>query len=157
MIAMERGEHRRAMSLHREALTLRTESADDWGVAASLIQLGIVAGSMRTDDTARQHLRRALRIAWENSVVPVVLEALIELTALATRDSDSEGADSALAAIAAHPALPGQLRPRLASLMMDAGIEPAWPDPTADDDRWAVREVDAMARAAISYVVEIPR
>jgi tetratricopeptide (TPR) repeat protein len=150
VIALERGEHRRAMALHREAMTLRSESNDTWGVATSLVQIGVVSRAMGADDAARRELTRALRIAWESSIVPVVLEALVELAALGVDATDDMGSESALTALAAHPVLPDHLRPRLERLMTAAGIEPAGAEPDAVSNHWATQAVDRLARDAMA-------
>jgi predicted ATPase/DNA-binding SARP family transcriptional activator len=150
VIALERGAHRRAMLLHREAMALRAESDDRWGLASSLVQMGVVSRAMGDSAAARRELVRALRIAWESSIVPVVLEALVELLSLERDGASLEHPDTALAALAAHPALPDRLRPRLESLMDAAGIEPAGPDPDATANRWAMRAVDELARQALA-------
>jgi predicted ATPase/DNA-binding SARP family transcriptional activator len=148
VIALEQGAHRRAMLLHREAMTLRTESNDTWGLATSMVQIGIVSRAMGAHDAARRELAGGLRIAWQSSVVPVVLEALVELTALGA-DDDAEGTEATLTALAAHPALPDHVRPRLEALMTSAGIEPAWADPAEGSNLWATRAIDELARKAI--------
>lgn len=150
IIALERGAHRRAMHLHREAMTFRAESNDRWGLASSLVQLGVVARAMGDDETARRELARGLRIAWESSVAPVVLEALVELTAMEMDGPHDGEIEVALAALAAHPALPGHLRPRLEALMVAAGVEPAWSEPGAESNRWATRTVDELAHRAMA-------
>ncbi len=150
IIALERGAHRRAMALHREAMTLRSESNDTWGVATSLVQIGAVTAAMGQGDAARRELTRALRIAWESSIVPVVLEALVELTALGVDGGEVETAELDLSALAAHPALPDHLRPRLEAVMAAAGIESAWSDPDIASNQWATQAVDRLARQAMA-------
>jgi DNA-binding SARP family transcriptional activator/predicted ATPase len=153
VIALERGAHRRAMSFHREAMTLRSESNDPWGVATSLVQIGVVSGAMGADADARRELTRALRIAWESSIVPVVLEALVELTALGIDAGKVDGGEPTLSALAAHPVLPDHLRPRLEGMMIAAGIEPVWAEPEMEANRWATQAVDRLARQAMAIEV----
>jgi predicted ATPase/DNA-binding SARP family transcriptional activator len=148
VIATQRGEHHRAQRLHREALTLREESDDRWGVAASLVQLGMVSRLMGANVAAREQLERALRMAWESSVVPVVLDALVELSALDIDNGNVERAETALSAIASHPALSGEVRDRVEALMRTLEMD----IPSADGasvDRWAVRTVDDLVLAVV--------
>ena len=153
IIAFEQGRYRRAMALHHEAKSLRSEINDTWGVATSLVQIGVVSRATGATDAARRELTRALRVAWESSIVPVVLEALVELAGLDIDMGTADDTEGTLAALAAHPVLPRHMRPRLEHLMALAGVEPAWPEPDAEDNRWATQAVDRLARRALAGVV----
>lgn len=143
MIAARDGNHERARRLYWESLTLRQDSHDQWGTAASLIQLGSESAVLDAPAEARVFLLRALRIAWESSVTPVVLDALVGLAILSIDGGDDADAVETLAAVLAHPATPEQLRSKV------SGLIPRHDPPInrdAQPDRWAVKVVDDIVR-----------
>lgn len=146
IMAMQHEDYGRARRLHIEALSLREESDDVWGVAASCIQLGRTSALMGNRAQAQRYLHRALGVAWESSIVPVMLEALMELTALDMERDAPDRAHEMLLAIARHPAVPEQVASRIAEI--DGSFDPA-PSPFIDvatEDRWAIRVVNDAAR-----------
>ena len=149
MIAAQRGDFERAKGLYNESLSLREYSHDRWGIAASMVQLGTVLREIGASRQANDVVLKALRIAWDSSVTPVVLDAFVELAALHLNAGDTAKAAEVLAAIVDHPATPGQLQERIAVLMREAGMER--PDPAIAEgrDRWAVRTVDDLARSLV--------
>ena len=141
--AMERAEYPRALRLHREALALREEVDDRWGVAMSQMQLGKVLARMGDGARARDHLTRALRIAWNVSILPIVLQAMSELAAIDLGDGPDKQARVTLAAIASHPATPRSVRARAAELAdEDAAARQG-------DPLWAARIVNDRARSLV--------
>jgi tetratricopeptide (TPR) repeat protein len=151
VIAMQRGDHQRAIRFHREALALSEGRNDQWGVAMSLVQLGRVQGLMH-DDRARQYLHQAVRIAWENSITPVVLEALSEVAALDIRAADPSQARTTLTAIARHPSVQGPVREHVLTLLRSLGEEDV--TPPAGEDRWAVHVVNDVAQSLLKDEAE---
>src|SRR5665811_955646 len=148
-IAAYRGDYDRAKRLLREALALRQESEDQWGVASSYVQLGSVARVVGSGQEARTFLVKALEIAWESSVTPMVLDALVELSSLFLDEGQDERASEILAAIAAHPAIHGHMRERIAEMSAGSKIQSGVPPDGASYDRWAVRAVDDLARSLV--------
>lgn len=147
MIAARDGHRERARRLYWESLTLRQDSHDQWGIAASLIQLGTESATLGAPAEARVFLLRALRIAWESSVTPVALDALVGLVALALDSGDDDGAVETLAAVLAHPAARGQLRQQVSSLIQRHSLPIA---PSDQPDRWAVKAVDGIVRRRLA-------
>ncbi len=143
MIAARDGNHERARRLYWESLTLRQDSHDQWGTAASLVQLGTESAALGAPAEARVFLLRAIRIAWESSVTPVVLDALVALTILGIDGGEDADAVETLAAVLAHPATPGQLRAKVSDLVQVHDLPIA---PVAHPDRWAVKVVDDIVR-----------
>jgi predicted ATPase/DNA-binding SARP family transcriptional activator len=146
MITSAEADHVRARRLFRESLALGQESGDQWGIAASLVQLGRESYHLADRDEARSNFLRAMRIAWNSSVSPVVLDALAGLSLLHIDEGNTALADDILAAVAAHPALTGQSRHMIAEL---------WGHPVSDlagtdsHDRWAVQAVNDLVRAML--------
>jgi tetratricopeptide (TPR) repeat protein len=150
MIASRRGDHERARQFYRESLSLREEGRDQWGIGASLVQLASETRALGDRAESRELYLAALRTAWNSSVRPVVLEALVGVSTLMIDEGDDPGADAILTQVVAHPATPGQLRNRIAALRPD--LEP-WSGSATGDGRpesWAVRAVDETARTLVS-------
>ncbi len=146
MIAARDGNHERARRLYWESLTFRQDTHDAWGTAASLVQLGTESAVLGAPAEATVFLTRALRIAWESSVTPVALDALVGLVAVALDAGIDPGAASTLAAVLSHPAAPGSLRSRISGLISRHQL-PIDPDP--QPDRWAVKVVDDIIRRTL--------
>ncbi len=146
MIAARDGNHERARRLYWDSLTLRQDSHDQWGTAASLVQLGTESAALGSPSEARVFLLRALRIAWESSVTPVVLDSLVGLMILAIDAGDESDIVPVLSAVLAHPAAHGQLRTGVIDLIgrYDLPITPG-----AEPDRWAVKVVDDLVRGML--------
>ena len=144
MIAARDGNHERARRLYWESLTLRQDSHDQWGTAASLIQLGTESAALGAPAEARVFLLRAMRIAWESSVTPVVLDALVGLASVAidAGDDDADAVET-FSAVLAHPATHGQLRSKVSNLIQRHGLPIT---PNAQPDRWAVKVIDDIVR-----------
>ncbi len=141
MIAASQGQHTRAQRLFRESLALRQDSLDQWGIAASLVQLAEEAAIVGTPQEAQRLYLRALTVAWDSTVTPVVLEALGGLAFLKLGAGDDYEADDLLAAVIAHPAIPGQLRERIATL------RPTLSAPAPGElDQWAIETVNDLTR-----------
>jgi tetratricopeptide (TPR) repeat protein len=128
-IALARGDHQRAARLFREALALREEVGDRWGVAMARVHLGRVFAARREHDRARDHLLRALRIAWSLSITPIVVEALAELASLNLSEGDTHRAREILAAVIDHPAAPKPVRERARTLMGEENVNTGPRDP----------------------------
>jgi predicted ATPase/DNA-binding SARP family transcriptional activator len=147
MITSAEKDHIRARRLFRESLVLGQESGDQWGIAASFVQLGRESYHLADRDEARSDFLRALRIAWNSSVSPVVLDALAGISMLYLDEGDFARADEILTAVAAHPALTGQSRILIAEL---------WGRPVSDlsgtesHDRWAVQAVNDLVRTLLA-------
>lgn len=145
VMATHAGDARRAFSLHREALAMREALGDLWGVATSLVQLGMVSGLAGDRSTAEQYLRRALRLAWESLILPVVLETLVELAAI---DQDHRSARTTLLAVSRHPSVQEPVRARCESLLTSLGDSSGPVPGTHGDDVWAIHTVARLARSA---------
>jgi len=89
-------------------------------------------------------LLRAMRIAWESSVMPVVLDALVGLASVAidAGDDDADAVET-FSAVLAHPATHGQLRSKVSNLIQRHGLPIT---PNAQPDRWAVKVIDDIVR-----------
>jgi hypothetical protein len=149
MIAARNGDHERARRWYRESLALRQDSHDQWGIAASLVQLGTGCRALGEPQEAKAMYLKALRIAWDSSVTPVVLDALAGMSELLIDEGDEAQAQEMLAAIAAHPAVPGQLQERIAELRKEPVLSGLAPTKTVTYDRWAVEAVDDIARSLV--------
>jgi predicted ATPase/Flp pilus assembly protein TadD len=153
LIAMQRGDYQRALRLHREALALSEARNDQWGVAMSLVQLGRVHGLMEDDVRASEHLHQAVRIAWENSIAPVVLEALSEVAAMDIRGGNHERARTILTAIARHPSVQNPVREHVLGLLQALDEDDNPVSNVATGDRWAVRIVNDVAQSLLLEAV----
>ncbi|HYI25153.1 MAG TPA: tetratricopeptide repeat protein [Thermomicrobiales bacterium] len=149
MIAAHRGDHLRAQSLFRESLALREAGHDQWGIGASLVQLANETRELGDLEEARTHYLAALRIAWNSSVWPVVLEAMVGLATLLFDRGQVDEADAILAPIASHPSAPGQVRSRIDDLRPNLDQWPERPEPGRNADAWAAQAVNTLARALI--------
>lgn len=149
LIATRAGDYDRANRLHHESLTLRQQCDDRWGVAASLVQLGVVARLVGSRQESRALLVKALGIAWNSSVAPVVLEALVELSALSIEDGEVARARDILVAITAHPAVHGGVQGRVVELMNSAEFLGPATASSDRDNRWAIEVVDDFARSLV--------
>ena len=149
MIAARGGDHERAKALYRESLSLREYSLDRWGIAASMVQLATELRETGAPAEARETVMEALRIAWDSSVTPVVLDALVELAALQLEAGEIEDAAELLAAIADHPSTPSQVQQRVDALARGAGITPPERRLINASERWVCRAVDDLARALV--------
>lgn len=149
VIAARDGDFTRANRLHHEALTLREEMDDRWGVAASLVQLGFVARSVGSSQDATIRVKRALDIAWNSSVTPVVLDALVEHAAIALEGDDVERVKEILTAVCRHPAVQGQTLKRVTHMMRDLDLTATTTAQGAQEARWAVQAVNDLARSLV--------
>lgn len=149
VIAMNRGEFRRAMRLHQETLALREESEDRYGVTASLVQIGIVSRLMNRETAAREHLVKALDVAWQSAIVPGLLHALVELATLDGQDDDRDHAETLFTAIFCHPALHVEVQNQVEEQMRSLGLDPSDSLCSPDMDSWAVRTVENAARSLV--------
>jgi predicted ATPase len=148
-IATERGDLSHARRMHHEALALRQESDDRWGVASSHAQLGTVARLANSAQEAREHFVTALRMAWDSSITPVVLETLVELSALDIDEGDLARASDTLAVVAAHPATNGSVQERIADLTGTDLLDQETLVTRMSGNRWAVQAVDDLVRALL--------
>jgi predicted ATPase/DNA-binding SARP family transcriptional activator len=144
MIAASNGEHERARRLYQESLARRQDSHDQWGIAASLVQLGTESRILGLSQEARTLYLKALKTAWDSSVTPMVLEALIGLASLLVEDGEMEKAEAWLSKIASHPALPDHLYRQVLEMR---GERPS--EVPATHDRWAVEAVNDVAKALV--------
>jgi tetratricopeptide (TPR) repeat protein len=147
MIAARDGHHERARRLYSESLALRQDSHDRWGTAISLVHLGAESRELGNLEEAKTLLLRALRIAWESSIPPAVLDALLGLATLALENGDTAGAMAILAAVEAHPASHGQLQDDLAAIIERHSLPI---DPVSQPDRWAIGAVDDVVRSLLA-------
>ena len=141
------GEYDEATHEHNLSLDLRRATNDEWGIAVSLIQLGRLARRSGVSDTAERDLLAALRIAIDGSVLPIALEAMLELAALAADDGRHGQASKILAAILAHPALNRSMRDVAERQVTDlsTGNRAPMADPTPE----TVLSVEELARALL--------
>jgi predicted ATPase/DNA-binding SARP family transcriptional activator len=136
---------------HRASLALRRADGDQWGISVSLIQLGGLARQTGARDEAEGCLLIALRIAMEARVLPVALEALIELAALAADEGRPDRARAILAPVIAHPALNHSGRDHAERLFAEVDRQiPAGAGPTLSGQRPdAALTVEALADALL--------
>jgi predicted ATPase/DNA-binding SARP family transcriptional activator len=146
-IASHRGEHARAQQLFHESLALREAGGDQWGIGMSLIRLAAETRLLGDGDAARAHYLSALRISWNSSVWPLVLEALVGLASFLLDAGRAEEADAILAPVAKHPSTPGSLSVRIEELRPDLDGWSGWPQPGLPADAWATEAVSGIARA----------
>ena len=141
MIASRSGDHERARRFYRESLALRQDSHDQWGIAASLVQLGAESRSLGQLQESRALFLKAMRIAWDSSVTPVVLDALTGLASVLIDEGNVPDAEAILDAVSAHPAIHGQLQAQIDELSVVAAGRR-----DVSLDRGAVETVNAITR-----------
>jgi predicted ATPase/DNA-binding SARP family transcriptional activator len=119
LVALARGEPSCAADRFRESLTLRAKSNARHGIAEAELGLG---RALAASDPAqsRAHLDAALSSAMEAQAAPVVLEALMELSATSTA-VHQPALRRALALIQAHPAASCATRDRAAAKLATLG------------------------------------
>jgi tetratricopeptide (TPR) repeat protein len=152
LIETRRDDHARAQGYYRESLALREAGHDQWGIGASLVQLAAATRALGDREEARHLYLAALRIAWESSVRPVVLETLVGLATLLIEDGKESEADPILAPVAVHPSTPGQLRQRILQVRPGIGEWPGSPARAGVREPWAERAVDDLVRRMLDEV-----
>ena len=119
IFASQAGDDDEATREHQASLELRRATNDEWGIAVSLIQLGRLARLRGASNNAEADLLAALRITIEGNVLPIALEALVELAAFPTGEGLQERAVQILSVILAHPALNQRDRKSAEELLAD--------------------------------------
>jgi predicted ATPase/DNA-binding SARP family transcriptional activator len=123
-----------------EALAIRQEIRHVWGIAETLIELGIVARESGDSALAVAHLRDGLRIAEEIHALPAILRALVEIAEVLASAGDTQRADHLLIDILRHPGADSQIRSRARELLgsaadavlMNVAIAPGQPEDIID-------------------------
>jgi predicted ATPase/DNA-binding SARP family transcriptional activator len=152
VVAARLGRYEDAARQHRASLALRRAADDQWLIAASLIQLGGLARLTGACDEAERCLLTALRIAMEGGVLPVALQALVELAALALDAGRPDRAGAVLAPVLAHPALDRGLRDQAERLVAEVDrLGPDGPGTTVPGQGAdAAMTVEALAHALLN-------
>jgi predicted ATPase/DNA-binding SARP family transcriptional activator len=145
LIASSQGEHTRSQRLFRESLALRQDSHDQWGIAASLVQLAAEARNVGSPLEAQRLYLRALQVAWESTVTPMVLDAMVGLATLKLDADEIDEAEDLLGAVVAHPAIPAELRSRITTLRPDLA-----PPNSGDHGLWAIESVNDLAKQLLA-------
>lgn len=155
-VAAHRGEYAEAERLHRASLALRRETEDQWGVASSLVHLGNAARLAGKAREAEASLLEALRTALEGEVMPVALEAMVELATLKASGGEDEPARRILTSVANHAAAPRWLRERAERLWAGIAPAPATIMDGADAGRPAETTVEELAASLLREVPSRP-
>jgi hypothetical protein len=129
---------------------LRRESEDQWGIASSLVHLGIVTRCAGDLDTAQTLLMEALHVAREAWVLPVVLEGFVELAAVLAAKGQSIQAGEMLATVLHDSAASHQIRERSEELLVELEHDLSDFDRIELHERAASTTVDMLAKSLLS-------
>lgn len=115
-VAHAQEEYINARRLFRESLAICEEIGYRWGVASSLNYLGKASCASGAYRESRGYFCRALQTATEIEGAPLILDILVEWTALLARVGKEEKALELLAFVSAHPASTEETKERVARL-----------------------------------------
>lgn len=123
IVAVSTGAYSKAEQLHRQSLALRRELDDSWGVASSLIQLSITFRLRRMLPKAMGYLLEAVRVANDAQVLPIVLEALVEVATVLMAQGDRRTAISILVAARDHASATNEVREKTTRMLSNLSAE----------------------------------
>ena len=105
LFAVGAGEYERARRLLGSSLELRRASEDRWGIASTLIALATVSRLLGDHREFQRATIAALDEAENATIVPLVLDAVVEVATLLADRGQSEASDRLLVVVIGHPAL----------------------------------------------------
>jgi len=135
--------------LYAEALRLRRELGDDWGIVVALDNLGAVACEMGEYATACAHYAEALALAQSIHATRMMVEVLAGLGRLAAREGQPTRAVELLAFALGHPAMGSEAREPAARALADLETQMPRAEFDAAVERGRTLELEALVSQAL--------
>jgi predicted ATPase len=115
----QRGDYATAQGYYRKAMTVSQEIGYQLNVAINLANMGNAAVALDDDTAAARYYREAMHKALEIGVIPYALDDLVGLAGVMARAGRAERALELLGLALHHPAIWGETRSTIESLLTD--------------------------------------
>ncbi len=122
-VCMALEDYSQAKSYFEKALAIREELGDQRGIASVLNNIGSVGIKTENYVWAQENLLRALKIGWENNVLPVVMDCLMGLSQLKMNEGSTHIAQKWLSTIVNHTASNQETIERATNLLTNLDLD----------------------------------
>jgi DNA-binding SARP family transcriptional activator/predicted ATPase len=118
-VAEALGDLSEAKAFHHKCLGINIEIGDRWGMANSLCNLGFILCALHERSAAQICFQESLGIASDLQSIDLILENLVGIATLASKEGRTEQAVEVVACVLHHPAVAGQAKERAEELLSD--------------------------------------
>lgn len=119
IVASQEGDYIQAKSLHEQSLASHREIGDPGGIANVLNNLASAAFALGQHEESRAYIFEALHSAAQIDATPLIVEALVLMAALMTKDGNQEQALELLAVSLNQPLIQKETREKAEELLSE--------------------------------------